>query len=177
MLLASQPCGLAQRCHESVALARGLRLQETGVDFAGELGEGGGFESGGVAGVLRYKVVASLDRPGGTIDVRSFENPDKAVAWINANVCVLPPEDRTTLFGEGYLKLPRAGFLIVVTYRKPWWAPRAWVEDEWHVIVGAVLVAIGVLSIFRSRGPLSDWFPALWILSGVLLLGRGRRRL
>jgi hypothetical protein len=124
----------------------------------------------------RYKVVASSDKPDGTLDVRSFDSPDKAVGWINANICVLAPEDRTTLFGEGYLKLPRARFLILVTYRKPWWAPWAWVEDEGQVILGAMLIAIGALSMFRSRGPLSDWFPALWMLSGLSLLALGRRR-
>lgn len=127
--------------------------------------------------MLRYKLVASSDRPSGPLDVRSFDTPENVIAWINANVCVLAPEDRITLFAEGYLKLPRVGFLILVTYRKPWWAPWPWVEDEGHVIVGAVLVAIGVLSIFRSRGPLSDWVPGIWILSGILLMARPRRRL
>lgn len=60
-----------------------------------------------------------------------FRQPEKVIGWIHANICVLAPEDKTALFAEGYLKLPRVGFLVLVTYRRPWWAPWAWVEEEW----------------------------------------------
>ena len=126
--------------------------------------------------MLRYKIAASFDTPGGAIKMRSFDSTKEALAWVNENVCVLAPEDQEKFLTDGYLRLPRSGFLTVITYKRPWWAPRAWVEDEWHSLVGAALVTVGVLSIFLPRSHWWSWYPGLWILYVLLLIGGARRR-